>query len=84
MLSSMGIEASPPPPDLPDDPAVWFRSKLKAKGMHNEDLAAAVGLIPSALSSRVRGRTPWSLAEAVKTCGILGADLSEFVHFFGN
>lgn len=84
MLASMGIETSPPPPELPDSPVVWFRSKLKAAGLHNEDLAAAVGLTPSTLSARVRGRTPWTLTEAITTCGILGADLSEFVHFFGN
>lgn len=49
-----------------------------------EDLAAAVGLAPSGLSARVRGRTPWSLPEAAGACSLLGADLAEFVHFFGS
>ena len=45
-------------PPLPDDPVTWFRSKLKAAGLHSEDVAAAVGLAPSGLSARVRGPYP--------------------------
>lgn len=84
VLAGLGcVETTPPPAPLPDDPVTWFRSKLKAAGLHSEDVAAAVGLAPSGLSARVRGRTPWSLPEAAGACSLLGADLSEFVHFFG-
>lgn len=65
VLAGLGcVETTPPEPPLPDDPVTWFRSKLKAAGLHSEDVAAAVGLAPSGLSARVRGRTPWSLPEA--------------------
>ena len=71
VLAGLGcVEATPLTPPLPDDPVIWFRSKLKAAGLHSEDVAAAVGLAPSGLSARVRGRTPWSLPEAAGACSL--------------
>lgn len=86
MLAELGLTQpliTSVPCKLPDDPIEWFRSKLKAAGLHSEDVAAAVGLAPSGLSARVRGRTPWSLEESAKACETLGADLKEFAHFYG-
>lgn len=86
MLEELGLKSQPIssiPCDLPEDPIEWFRSKLKAAGIHSEDVAIQVGLAPSGLSARVRGRTPWSLEEAAKACETLGTDLKEFAHFYG-
>lgn len=84
LLASLpGAEAAESPPPLPDDPVAWFRGLLKAAGLHSEDVAAAIGLPPSSLSARVRGRTPWTLPEAAGACKALGADLEDFAHFYG-
>ena len=68
---------------VPDDFAPLLASLLKAAGLHSEDVAAAIGLPPSSLSARVRGRTPWTLPEAAGACKALGADLEDFAHFYG-
>ena len=84
LLASLpGAAASESPPPLPDDPVAWFRGLLKAAGLHSEDVAAVLGLPPSSLSARVRGRTPWTLPEATEVCKALGADLDTFAHFYG-
>ena len=74
--------AAESPPPLPDDPVAWFRGLLKDAGLHSEDVAAAIGLPPSCLSARVRGRTPWTLPEAAEVCKALGADISVFARVF--
>ena len=68
VLAGLGcVETTPPPPPLPDDPVTWFRSKLKAAGLHSEDVAAAVGLAPSGLPG-VCPRPPGPAACWGRTC----------------
>ena len=60
VLAGLGcVETTPPPPPLPDDPVTWFRSKLKAAGLHSEDVAAAVGLAPSGLTAPTGPAACW-------------------------
>lgn len=84
LLASLpGAAAAENPPPPPDDPVTWFRGRLKNAGLHSEDVAAVIGLPPSCLSARVRGRTPWTLPEAAEVCKAPGTTLDTFAHFYG-
>lgn len=60
----------------------YFVCAVKARGMKMRDLADAIGIGPSVLSSRIHGRTPWTLTEVQRTCKVLGMSLSEFAEYF--
>ena len=59
-----------------------LRCKLVELDIQQRELADRLGVSPSTISTRLSGRLPWSVPEAVQVAGILGIPLDQLSVFF--
>lgn len=53
------------------------RELMYRRRARQQDIAALLGISPTALSDRMRGRTPWRLEEFVRIAELLGVSIAE-------
>ena len=63
-------------------PFKHLRCKLLEWDMRQQELADRLGVSPATISTRLSGRLPWSVPEAVQVAEILGIPLDQLSVFF--
>lgn len=57
-------------------------NEIRKKFRTMRTFAAAVGIHPSTLSSKLNGRSSWTFSEVVKSCEVLGIPLVDAPIYF--
>lgn len=61
-----------------------LRHRIEDAGYRDQEFAAEMGWPGSVLSARLNGRTPWSMADAFRACGLLQIPLEEMSNYFAD
>ena len=61
-----------------------LQHRIEDIGYQNSEFAAAMGWSGPALSARLHGRTPWSMADAFRVCKLLQIPLGEMASYFAD
>lgn len=61
-----------------------LRHRIEDAGYQDQEFAAEMGWPGSVLSARLNGRTPWSMADAFRACGLLQIPLEEMSNYFAD
>ena len=61
-----------------------LRHRIEDAGYQDQEFAAKMGWPGSVLSARLNGRTPWSMADAFRACGLLQIPLEEMSNYFAD
>ena len=64
---------------LTQSTAAAVRELLRRRSLRQADLAMALGLSPGAVSDRLRGRTPFTLADLERIAELLEVPVSELL-----
>lgn len=59
--------------------AAAVRAAMRARGVRQVDVALALGLSQPAVSARLNGRTPFTLADLERLADLLGVTVSELL-----
>ena len=59
--------------------AATVREELARRGIRQVDVALALGLSQPAISDRLRGRTPFTLADLERLAELLGVNVAELL-----
>lgn len=59
--------------------AVAVREALRARGIHQQEIAPVLGLSQPAVSDRLRGRTPFTLADLDRLAAHLGVTVPQLL-----
>lgn len=59
-----------------------LRHKIEDAGYQVQDVAEHFGHTPSWASSRLSGQVPWSVADALKVCDLVGIPQDEIANYF--
>ncbi|MBN9325943.1 MAG: helix-turn-helix transcriptional regulator [Cellulomonas sp.] len=66
-------------PDLTTHASAAVREALHARGLRQQDLAVVLDLSQQAVSDRLRGRTPFTLADLDRIAAYLGVPMAELL-----
>ncbi len=61
-----------------------LRHKIEDAGYTNSEFAAELGIGAPLLSARLSGRTPWTMAEALKACDLLEIPPEDLCGYFAD
>lgn len=61
---------------------LMLRYYIAAAGYALQDFGPAIGLSPQTLSSRLSGRVPWTVPEAMAACDVLNLDREKIAELF--
>ena len=61
-----------------------LRHRIEDAGYQDQEFAAEMCWPGSVLSARLNGRTPWSMADAFRACGLLQIPLEEMSNYFAD
>lgn len=61
-----------------------LRHRIEDAGYRDQEFAAELGWPASVLSARLNGRTPWTVVDAFKVCGLLQIPPEEMSNYFAD
>lgn len=67
---------------MPGRKFLILRYHIATAGYTLQDFGTAIGLSSQMISSRLNGRVPWTVAEAMAACDVLNLDHKEIAELF--
>lgn len=67
---------------MPNRKFLVLRYHIAVAGYTLQEFGAAIGLTSQTISSRLNGRVPWTVPEAMKACDVLHLDRKEIAELF--